>query len=150
MATAQATLSNFRQAPRKMRVVANLVRGKKVVDALVNLEFTDKKAALPIKTLIASALANAKSQDMAVENLVVKTITVNAGKTLQRRHPAARGSAHPIHKRTSMIFVELGEGTPKKKSKMVKETAIAEKSVAVEKKPKATKKVTAAKTKSEK
>ena len=110
MATATATLSNFRQSPRKMRLVANLVRGKKVSDVLVNLEFTDKKASLPIRNLVASALANAKSLEIPTENLVVKTITVNAGKTLMRRRPAARGSAHPIHKRTSQIFVELGEG----------------------------------------
>ena len=108
METATATLSNFRQSPRKMRLVANLVRGKKVTDVLVNLDFTDKKAAMPIKTLIASALANAKSREIPTENLSVKKITVNAGKTLMRRQPAAHGSAHPIHKRTSQIFVELG------------------------------------------
>lgn len=142
MAIAHATLSNFRQSPRKMRLVVNLVRGKKVADALVSLEFTDKKASTPIKTLIASALANAKALDMNIENLVVKTITVNAGKTLQRRHPAARGSAHPIHKRTSMIFVELGESVSKKKAKIIKESV-----EVIEKKPKAIKKVASAKTK---
>ena len=61
MATAHATLSNFRQTPRKMRMVANTVRGKKVADALVNLDFVAKKASAPIKTLIMSALANAKA-----------------------------------------------------------------------------------------
>jgi large subunit ribosomal protein L22 len=114
MTNITATLSNFRQSPRKMRLVADLARGKKVADVLVNLDFTDKKAALPIKNLISSALANAKSLEMPTENLIVKKITVNAGKTLQRRQPASRGSAHPIHKRTSRIFVELGEGETKK------------------------------------
>ncbi|KKR31450.1 MAG: 50S ribosomal protein L22 [Parcubacteria group bacterium GW2011_GWF2_39_8b] len=109
MKTAHATLSNFRQAPRKMRMVANTVRGKRVVDALINLEFTAKKASLPIKTLIQSAVANAKAMDLPTENLIIKTIKVDSGKILYRRMPAAQGSAHPIRKRTSSIFVELGE-----------------------------------------
>lgn len=115
MATAHATLSNFRQAPRKMRMVANAVRGKKVTEVLVNLEFTAKRASLPIKTLILSALANAKALDIPTENLIVKTIKVDSGKIMYRRLPAARGSAHPIRKRTSAIFVELGYATPKRK-----------------------------------
>lgn len=122
MKTAHATLSNFRQSPRKMRLVANLVRGKDVKAALINLQFTDKRAALPISTLIASAVANAKTLDIPTENLVIKKITVDAGKTMYRRRPAAQGSAHPIRKRTSAIFVELGEGVVKvKKTKVVKE-----------------------------
>ncbi|MBI4155682.1 MAG: 50S ribosomal protein L22 [Candidatus Zambryskibacteria bacterium] len=102
-----ATLSNFRQAPRKMRMVANAVRGKKVSNALVNLDFMAKKASLPIKNLISSAVANAKVLDIPTENLFVKTIKVDSGKILYRRRPAARGSANPIRKRTSRIFVEL-------------------------------------------
>ncbi len=125
MATAHATLSNFRQSPRKMRVVANLVRGKKVLDALTSLEFTDKRASGPIKTLIASALANAKSLDIPTEHLIIKTIEVNSGKIMYRRIPAARGSAHPIRKRTSLVRVELGEATTTKKVKIAKEKAIA-------------------------
>lgn len=108
MNTAKATLSNFRQSPRKMRLVANLVRGKKATDALVHLDFTTKKASNPVRTLIASALANAKALDIPTENLIVTKIEVNAGKTMYRRMPAARGSAHPIRKRTSHISVELG------------------------------------------
>ena len=114
--TAKATLGNFRQAPRKMRMVANAVRGKKVSDVLINLDFTAKKASLPIKNLILSALANAKNLDIPTENLVVKTIKVDSGKILYRRRPAARGSAHPIRKRTSAIFVELGEASASAKA----------------------------------
>jgi large subunit ribosomal protein L22 len=128
MATAHATLSNFRQAPRKMRMVANTVRGKKVSDVLVNLEFTAKKASLPIKTLILSALANAKALDIPTENLIVKTIKVDSGKIMYRRLPAARGSAHPIRKRTSSIFIELG-AVESKKSKVKKEKVLVEKVV---------------------
>jgi len=114
MKTAKATLSNFRQTPRKMRLVVNSVRGKKVSEALVNLDFVAKKASLPLKNLIMSALANAKSQDIPTENLIVKTIFVDSGKILYRRMPAARGSAHPIRKRTSSIFIELGKVEPKR------------------------------------
>ncbi len=122
MKIAKATLSNFRQAPRKMRLVANSVRGKRVTEALVNLDFVAKKASSPIKNLIMSALANAKALDIATENLVVKTIKVDSGSILYRRRPAARGSAHPIRKRTSSIFVELGENELKsKKLKVIKE-----------------------------
>src|SRR3990167_9359112 len=109
MKTAHATLANYRQAPRKMRMVANTVRGKKVSEALINLDFVAKKASSPIKTLIMSALANAKALDIPTENLIIKTIKVDSGAILYRRRPAARGSAHPIRKRTSSIFVELGE-----------------------------------------
>ncbi len=122
MATASATLSNLRQSPRKVRVVADLVRGKKVADAILSMQFTEKRASAPIRKLIESALANAKAQSMPTENLVVKTVEVNSGKTMYRRMPAARGSAHPIRKRTSMISVTLEEVLPKaKKTKVVME-----------------------------
>lgn len=120
MATASATLSNLRQSPRKVRVVADLVRGKKVADAILAMQFTEKRASLPIKKLIESALANAKAQSISTDNLIVKTVEVNGGKTLYRRMPSARGSAHPIRKRTSMISITLTEGEVKK-TKVAKE-----------------------------
>ncbi len=132
MAKASATLSNLRQSPRKVRVVADLVRGKKVADAILSMQFTEKRASAPIRKLIESALANAKAQSMPTEHLVVKTVEVNSGKTLYRRMPAARGSAHPIRKRTSMISVTLEEVLPKvKKTKVVMEekAEVAEKKV---------------------
>lgn len=133
MATASATLSNLRQSPRKVRVVADLVRGKKVADAILSMQFTEKRASAPIRKLIESALANAKAQSMPTENLVVKTVEVNNGKTMYRRMPAARGSAHPIRKRTSMISVTLEEVLPKaKKTKVVMEEKA---EVVAEKKP---------------
>lgn len=124
MAIASATLTNLRQSPRKVRVVARLVQGKKVADAIVSLQFTEKRASDPIRKLIESALANAKAQSIETENLVVKTIEVNSGKILYRRMPAARGSAHPIRKRTSQISITLGDAPIKaKKSKVVVEKA---------------------------
>ncbi|MFA5888636.1 MAG: 50S ribosomal protein L22 [Candidatus Paceibacterota bacterium] len=127
MATATATLSDFRQAPRKMRMVANAVRGKKVSDVLVNLDFIAKKSSLPIKKLILSALANAKTQNIPTENLIVKVIKVDSGKILYRRLPAARGSAHPMRKRTCAVFVELSTPVESRKSKVVKEVVKIEK-----------------------
>ena len=121
-----------------MRMVANTVRGKKVSEALVNLDFVAKKASAPIKTLIMSALANAKALEIPTENLIVKTIKVDSGAIMYRRMPAAQGSAHPIRKRTSAIFVELGEAPVKgKKVKAVKEEV-----KVAEAKPKVVKKVT--------
>ncbi len=133
MTIATATLSNFRQSPRKMRAVANLVRGKKVAEALVMLDFTAKRASAPIRTLIASALANAKAKEVATENLVVGTIRVDGGKIMYRRRPAARGSAHPIRKRTSSVFVALTEAaaTQKKAKSAPKKAEV----VAVTEKP---------------
>ncbi|KND48747.1 MAG: ribosomal protein L22 [Parcubacteria bacterium C7867-003] len=131
MKTAQATLKNFRQAPRKMRMVVNAVRGKKVSDVLVNLDFIAKRASLPVKNLILSALANAKNLDIPTENLIIKTIKVDSGSIMYRRQPAARGSAHPIRKRTCSVFVELGIAEPKKKGKVAKESS---EEVGVEKK----------------
>lgn len=138
MKTAQATLRNFRQAPRKMRMVVNTVRGKKVNDVLVNLDFVAKKSSLPIKNLILSALANAKNLDIPTENLIVKTIKVDSGSIMYRRRPAARGSAHPIRKRTCSVFIELGEVEPKGKSKAVKEVEVKKESLPAKKRaPKA-------------
>lgn len=90
-------------------MVADLVRGKKVDDALNILAFTTKRAALPVRKLIASALANAKSQAMPTENLRIKEIKVDEGKTLYRRQPRSKGMANPIRKRTSHVSVTLGD-----------------------------------------
>ncbi|MFZ2569432.1 MAG: 50S ribosomal protein L22 [Minisyncoccia bacterium] len=139
MKTAKATLGNFRQAPRKMRLIANAVRGKKVSDALVNLDFIAKRASSPIKTLIASALANAKTLDIPTDNLVVKTIQVNGGSIMYRRLPAARGSAHPMRKRTSSVYVELGEAEVKSKKSKVERNAVSLPEISKEKSIKSTK-----------
>lgn len=105
----KAFLKNYRQSPRKVRLVADLVRGKKVDDAITNLDFLAKRASLPIKKLILSAIANAKNQGAGVENLYVKEISVDKGITMKRIRPAAMGSAHRINKRTSQVTLVLGE-----------------------------------------
>lgn len=103
-----AKLNNYRQSPRKVRLVANLVKGKRVAEALDILDFAVKRASLPLKTLIESAVANAKNNfNLDRETLVVKEFKVDVGAILYRRMPRARGTAYPIRKRTSHIFVEL-------------------------------------------
>lgn len=107
----KAELNNYRQSPRKVRLVADSVRGKKVDEAMIALSFIPKRSALPVQKILASALANAKNLSLATEDLVVKKITVDAGSTLHRRRPRSRGMANPIRKRTSRISVILA---PKK------------------------------------
>jgi len=105
----KAFLKNYRQSPRKVRLLADLVRGKSVADALSTLQFVDKRAAEPFAKVIKSAVANAKDQDKNTDKLFVKTVEVNKGIVLKRFMPRARGSASRINKRNSHISVELGE-----------------------------------------
>lgn len=104
----KAVLKNYRQSPRKVRLIADLVRGKKVKDALAKLQFVDKKAAGPFTKVIKSAAANAKESGKAVESLTIKKVTVDKAPTYKRFMPRARGSASPINRRNSHITVELG------------------------------------------
>jgi len=121
MSTSTAQLSDYRQSPRKVRVVAGLVRGKSIDDALGQLSFLGKKAALPIEKLIRSAVANAEGLKLTVENLVIKEIRVDSGKILYRRLPASRGRSSILRKRTSHVSVVLEEKEPKaKKVRFVK------------------------------
>lgn len=115
MAEAKATLKNYRQSPRKVRVVADLVRGKSVEDAQVMLTFTTKRASNPLGKLLASAVANAKNASLDMSKLVVKEIRVDGGAILYRRQPRSRGMANPIRKRTSHINIVLAEVEPKAK-----------------------------------
>lgn len=108
MIEAKAKLSNYRQSPRKVRLVARTVRGKSVEDAIITLSFIPKRSALPLQKLLASALANAKNLSMPTENLIVKEIRVDAGATLYRRRPRSKGMANPIRKRTTQVSVTLG------------------------------------------
>ncbi len=104
----KAVLKNYRQSPRKVRLLADLVRGKRVSQALQTLSFTNKRAADPVVKLINSAVANAKQQGADVEKLFIKSIAVDKGIVLKRFMPRARGSAAQILKRSSHVAVELG------------------------------------------
>ena len=109
MATAKAILKDYRQSPRKLRLVANLIKGKKVAEALANLEFLGKRASLPVKKLIKSAISNAKELNLNYQDLFVKEIKVDEGKILYRRRYRARGRTMPIRKRTSHVSLVLAE-----------------------------------------
>ena len=104
----KALLKNYRQSPRKVRLIADLVRGKSVPKALETLKFVNKRASEPFAKVIRSAEANAKSQGADVSALIIKKVTVDKGTVLKRIMPRARGSAAPIHKHSSHIVVELG------------------------------------------
>ncbi|MEX0913096.1 MAG: 50S ribosomal protein L22 [Candidatus Paceibacterota bacterium] len=103
----KAILKNYRQSPRKVRLLADLVRGKKVTDALRQLSFVDKRASLPFTKVIQSAVANAKQAGREVESLKIAKVAVDKGTVATRFMPRARGSASPINRRSSHITVEL-------------------------------------------
>lgn len=103
----RAYIKNYRQSPRKVRLVANLIRGRSVPEALIELDFLAKRASLPLKKLLLSAVANAKNQGVDKEDLVIKELRVDKGVTLKRMRPAAMGVAHRINKRTSHIALVL-------------------------------------------
>jgi large subunit ribosomal protein L22 len=105
----KAFLKNYRQSPRKVRLVAQLVKGKKVSEAIAELDFLAKRAGLPIKKLLLSAVANAKQQGKDVENLFIKELRVDKGIVMKRMMPAAMGTGHRINKRTSHLNLLLAE-----------------------------------------
>lgn len=114
MATAEAIEAKaiaryIRMSPRKVRLLADLIRGKTVVDAEVQLQMALKTSKGPLLKLLQSALANAKGKKMEEAKLYVKSITVDGGPTLKRFRARAFGRAAPIRKRTSHITLVLGE-----------------------------------------
>lgn len=105
-----ASLKYTRIGTQKARMVADLVRGRNVNEALKTLAFLDKKGAGMIKKLIESAVANAdQKQVIDVDNLYVKAITVDQGPSFKRFRPRAKGSASPVRKKQSHISVVLDE-----------------------------------------
>ena len=109
----KAELASYNQSPRKVRLVTDLVKGKKVHDALNTLTFLPKRASLPIKKLIESAIANAKAKGEEPENLIIKDLRVDSAGMLVRFMPRAMGRAAPIRKRKSRVIVELATKTAK-------------------------------------
>ncbi len=106
----KASLNFARMAPRKIRLVVDLVRGKDVNEAIQILSFTNKKSAPIVKKLIQSAIANAdQKKTIDVDTLFVKHISVDQGPTLKRYMPRAMGRASEIKKKTSHINLVLEE-----------------------------------------
>ena len=107
---AKATLKFARISSRKVKIVADLIRGKNVDEALAIVKFTPKASSEIIEKLLKSAIANAENNhEMKHENLYVAEIYANQGSTLKRIRPAAKGSAVRIRKRTSHITIVLKE-----------------------------------------
>ncbi len=110
MADIKAKLSYARRSARKVRSVADLIRGKTLLEAKRNLRFTPRDAALILEKLLASAEANARNKNTAKpDELFVKEIRVDEGPTLKRFMPRAFGRAYQIRKRTCHISVLLSE-----------------------------------------
>ncbi len=107
---AKASLKFARVGAQKARLVADVVRGKSVDEALKKLTYLNKKSAELIKKLIESAAANAENKKtMNTDNLFVKSITVDGGPAIKRFRPRAQGRAFGIRKKMSHINVTLGE-----------------------------------------
>ena len=105
----KAYLKNYRQSPRKVRVVANLIKGKSAERALLILDTTPKRATRQLKHLVQSAIANAKHKDgIAVDGLFIKEIRVDKGLTMHRYMPKAHGRATRFDKHASNVTLVLG------------------------------------------
>lgn len=123
-----ASLRHLRMAPRKVRLIVDMVRGLPVAEATLRLSFVQREAARPVLKLLKSAIANAEHNfklDPAV--LVVKKITADGGTTLKRSRPRAMGRAAPIRKRTTHINLVLAPASEivLGKKKLKKAAAIA-------------------------
>ena len=119
----KAFLKNYRQSPRKVRLVAGLIQGKDIQEAITSLNFLVKRAGEPIKKLLLSAVANAKQLGIEKENLFIKELRVDKGIIMKRMRPAAMGTGHRINKRTSHITLVLsGKSVKTKPSKNLRDS----------------------------
>jgi large subunit ribosomal protein L22 len=115
----KASARHLHIAPRKMRLVTNLVNGMNAMDALVQLQHANKKASPMLIKLLQSAIANAKNNfSLEPEHLYIKSITADMGKVMKRYFPRARGSAFTIRRKMSHINLVLEERKQRKASKV--------------------------------
>lgn len=112
---AVARLRNYPTSPRKMRLLADLIRGMDVENALNTLKFSTKHPSVPLEKLLLSAIANWRVKnegvDVAGANLYVKTIFVDGGRTLKRMNPAPQGRAYRLRKRSNHITLIVDSKT---------------------------------------
>jgi large subunit ribosomal protein L22 len=107
---AKAILRYCRIAPRKVRIVADLIRGRAVEEAMSLLEFTPKRSAQVLRKILHSAIANAEdTSEASVDQLYVKRIQVDQGPILKRYRPRAQGRAYRINKKTSHIVLVVDD-----------------------------------------
>ena len=129
---AVAKLNNEPTSPRKMRLLADLVRGMKVEKALAVLEHNPKHSSVPLRKLILSAISNWKAKNEGADEtaLIVKTIFVDAARVIKRMRPAPQGRGYRVRKRSNhvTVFVDAADATEttvkvSKKETVIKETA---------------------------
>jgi large subunit ribosomal protein L22 len=112
---AVARLRNYPTSPRKMRLLADLIRGMEVENAINTLKFSTKHPSVPLEKLLMSAIANWKVKNDGVDvtsaNLYVKTIFVDGGRTLKRMNPAPQGRAYRLRKRSNHITIIVDSKT---------------------------------------
>lgn len=112
-----AKLNNSPISPRKMRLVVDMIRGKRIDEALILLKFNAKFASVKIEKLLLSAISNWENKNEGKRkeeaNLYVKEIFVNQGRTLKRLRPAPQGRAHRIRKRSNHVTLVLGDNVNK-------------------------------------
>lgn len=110
MKTVTAKVQNYRAAPRKVRLIADFVRGKEARRALAELAFINKRHSPAVAKVIESAIANAKENtDMNTSKLIISDIQIQEGKTMKRMRPGSNGRGLPLRKRLSHISVTLTE-----------------------------------------
>jgi large subunit ribosomal protein L22 len=131
-----AKLKFLRIGPRKIRLIADLIRGRKAEKAVNTLSLLNKRAAKPVLKLLKSAIANAKhNHNLPLESLRVAKITVDGGPVLKRWMPKAHGRATPVRERTSHINLVLtGEVVEAKKEEKAEKKKVVKKAVKAEKK----------------
>jgi large subunit ribosomal protein L22 len=117
MSSSTAQLSDYRQSPRKVRLIADLIRGRNVETALALLSTLPKRGSDPMAKLLRSAVSNAKTDASA---LYISKIEVNGGVVFKRQMPRARGRAALIRKKTSRITLSLSDAAPRKAKKAAK------------------------------
>lgn len=131
--TVRAFIKGIDLTPRKVSIVADLVRGRSVADAVVILEHTPRRSALAVKKAIQSAAANAtNNHGLDTKSLQITKLSVTAGPRLRRFKPHMRGMALPFEKKSSHILVEVS-GTEKVKKKPAAKAEVAEKPAKEEK-----------------
>ncbi|OIP75540.1 50S ribosomal protein L22 [bacterium (Candidatus Gribaldobacteria) CG_4_9_14_3_um_filter_36_15] len=123
-----AKLNYLRIAPRKMRLLVDLIRGKKVQEAMALLDFSPKKGSRPLKKVLEQAIANAENNfQLKKSSLYISKITIDEGPKLKRWRARARGRAARIEKKTSHISLVLNEIKEKREAKKVKRVRVEEK-----------------------
>lgn len=129
---AVAKLKNYPTSPRKMRLLADLIRGRKVDLVLAELEHNPKHPAVPLRKLVLSAISNWKQANEGSDEagLIIKTIFVDEGRTLKRMRPAPQGRGYRVRKRSNHVTLIVDEGVDKHTAK--KQKAVAKKAKAMQ------------------